>query len=177
VDVVELVELVLQLVDLRFQSGHLAIHVSLLQGRDVGDFNGGRVEVRLRAVPGVDTSKELGRGLPLGQVVDVPLGLPAGLAAACRPTRSVYDRPGACGRGCAGSTRSPWYEGLAEGCALQRPLRSSRMHREAHVRFLGGASRKGGPHPKGRQGSCRSRVAIWIGRQGGNEQVTSGDFR
>lgn len=57
--VVELVEPVLQLVDVLFQSGHLGIHVGLLQGSDVVDLDGGWVDRRLRAVPGTDAGQEL----------------------------------------------------------------------------------------------------------------------
>lgn len=38
---------------------------------------------------------------------------------------------------------------LAERCAFQRFLRSSRMRREAHVRFLGGSPPRGGSLPGG----------------------------
>ena len=73
---VELVQLVLQLVDVVLQSSHLGINVSLLQGGDVVDLDGGRVGRRLRAVPSADAGQELRRGLLLGQGVDVPLCLP-----------------------------------------------------------------------------------------------------
>jgi hypothetical protein len=71
---------VVELVDVLFQSGHLGVHVGLLQGGDVVDLDGGRVNRRLRAVAGADTGQELRRGLLLGQGVDVPLCLPVGLA-------------------------------------------------------------------------------------------------
>ena len=77
--VVELVEPVLQPVDLLLQTGHQGVHVGLLQGGDVVDLDGGRVDRRLRAVPGADPGEELRRGLLLGQVVDVPLRLPVGV--------------------------------------------------------------------------------------------------
>ncbi len=99
--VVELVQTVLQLVDLLLQPGHQGVHVGLLQGSDVNDLGGTRIDRRLGAVPGAEASQELRRGLLLGQVVDVPLGFPVGLVdrrleATSTPTSSsrVFIRAG-----------------------------------------------------------------------------------
>src|ERR1700722_14286495 len=59
--VVKLVEFVLQIVNLLFQTQYEGVHVGLLQGGYVIPLDGGRVNGRLRAVPGVDAVQELRR--------------------------------------------------------------------------------------------------------------------